>query len=390
MAEKIVNGDFEAGLSGWTTTDGETHLQNVYFGDGSTTRTVEMDGNRNAITSYSQTFSVSADETGPNQTQTLTMDIGDRNAAAGQVNGMRVELRDPNGDMVDLTGTGGAVFTDHPDGGLLVDAQTTGQMQTVSITFTFDIPGDYTISLIEDNTGDARGNDSLSIVVDNVSLDAVCYAAGTLIATAFGDLPVEKVRPGFLVQTLDNGLQPVRWVGQRKLSATELSENPHLWPIRIAAGALGQNMPARDLILSPQHRVLVCSSIAERVFGSREVLLPAKKLVGMPGITVEQRPENVTYVHLLCDRHEIVLAEGAPGETFYLGRQALKTLDTAARAEIETLFPDLANAETPPLPARPIARGKRVAKLVMRHRKNRQPLLPADLSSKRLELAAAG
>lgn len=377
MTEKIVNGNFENGLTGWTTNDPEQQDQDAYFHDGSTNGVVEIDGNGGSnVTTYSQTFAVSADETGPNQT--LTLDIGDRTEDSDQVNGLRIELRDPNGDLVDLTGVSGAGFTENPDGSLLVDALTANSFQTAVVTFKFPIAGNYTLSLIEDNTGDAGGNDSVSMAIDNVSINAVCYAAGTRIATARGEVAVETLRAGDRVRTLDHGLQALRWVGVRRLTRAELLCHPNLRPSRIRRGALGSGLPRRDLIVSPQHRLLLRSRIVRRMFGVDEVLVPAKKLLALPGFEVAHDLDCVDYVHFLCDRHEIVFANGAATESLLAGHQALRSVSAEERAEILTLFPEFA-AETAvqPAPARPLAARRRGERLAARHAKNRVALQTA-------------
>lgn len=96
--------------------------------------------------------------------------------------------------------------------------------------------------------------------------EVFCFVAGTLIETPVGWRAVEELAPGDLVITRDNGHQPVRWVGSVRLSGSSLARHSRLRPIRIRAGALGPATPARDLLVSPQHRVLVRSNIAMRMF----------------------------------------------------------------------------------------------------------------------------
>ncbi len=90
------------------------------------------------------------------------------------------------------------------------------------------------------------------------------------------------------------------------------------------AGALGPGHPARPLVVSPQHRILVRSAIAQRMFGSAEVLVAAKQLLSLDGIDVAQDLETVEYFHILFDRHEIVFAKGTETESLYTGPQALR------------------------------------------------------------------
>ncbi|MDT9702188.1 Hint domain-containing protein, partial [Streptomyces sp. P17] len=92
--------------------------------------------------------------------------------------------------------------------------------------------------------------------------------------------------------------------------AAALAANPHLRPVRIRAGALGAGVPARDLVVSPQHRVLLRSGIARRMFGASEVLVAAKQLLALDGVELASDLDSVTYVHFLFDRHQIVQSEG--------------------------------------------------------------------------------
>ena len=184
---------------------------------------------------------------------------------------------------------------------------------------------------------------------ETLDFDIICFTPGTRIATARGAVAVEDLRPGDLVQTLDHGLQPLRWVGRKRVPAFG-----KLAPVRIAAGALGN---ARDLIVSPQHRMLVSGWQAAMLFGEDEVLVPAQALVnGRQVIRVEGG--MVDYIHLLFDRHEVIWSEGAPSESFHPGQQGWKALDAAARAEVLALFPELANSFSAYGPsARPSLRG---------------------------------
>lgn len=212
----------------------------------------------------------------------------------------------------------------------------------------------------------------LSVRSNNIFVPrAPCFVAGTRILTPQGPVAVEMLRPGDSVVTRDHGAAVLRWVGQRRLSAIDLARAPKLYPVRIAAGALGEGVPERDLWVSPQHRVLLRSAIAQRMFGAPEVLLPAIRLVGQPGIGVVSDVVQVTYVHLLFDRHEIVYSDGAATESLFLGPEALKALDEAARAEILSLFPQVAGGRLPER-ARHFVTGKPAQRLLARHVANRR------------------
>lgn len=207
-------------------------------------------------------------------------------------------------------------------------------------------------------------------------LAPVCFAAGTLIATPRGELPVERLQRGDLVLTLDHGPKPLLLITTREMAAGDLARAPKMRPIRIAAGALGPDLPRRDLVVSPQHRLLVASRIAHRMFGAPEVLVAARHLVGAPGIETAGDLDRVTYIHLLCDDHQIVTANGVPSESLYTGPQALRSLSRASRRQVLALFPDLTAASAePPVPARTLVDPKRARRLLARHRKNERAFL---------------
>ncbi|MFB9222928.1 Hint domain-containing protein [Paracoccus cavernae] len=206
------------------------------------------------------------------------------------------------------------------------------------------------------------------------ALGIPCFARGTMIRCASGrQVAVEDLAVGQLVQTRDHGLRPIRWVGSRKLSAADLDEAPKLQPIRIAAGALGFDTPSTDLMVSPQHRILVRSAIAQRMFGAPEVLVAARQLLGVEGISVAE-VDSVEYFHILFDSHEILISNGAETESLFTGSEALKSVGPAAREEIFTLFPALREGELP-VPARPFAQGRRAKHMAERHIRNAHPLL---------------
>ena len=192
-----------------------------------------------------------------------------------------------------------------------------------------------------------------------------CFTTGVRLATSKGQRPVEKLAVGDLVLTADNGLQPVRWIGTRTLDAVDLAASPSLRPIRIRKGALGDRLPKRDLLVSPQHRMMVRSAVAQALFGTDEVLVAAKHLLSLDGVELAEDVTEVTYVHVLFDRHEVVYAEGAQSESLYTGEQALRAVGDSARAEIFALFPELAAGTVPG--ARKFLTGRQGRDLAARH-----------------------
>ncbi|UWQ20268.1 peroxidase family protein [Jannaschia sp. W003] len=206
-----------------------------------------------------------------------------------------------------------------------------------------------------DGTVEWRGGGATRFESFEKATAVPCFTAGTLVVTALGKLPIETLRPGARVLTLDHGLQRVRWVGR-----TEVAAEGRFAPIRIDAGALGNT---RSLAVSPQHRMLLASAHAALLFGAEDVLAPALALVGRAGIA-RAAGGIVTYVHVLFDRHEIVLAEGIPSESFHPGAAVLSGMNGAARDEVLALFPAL-RTRGYGAPARPALRA-REARLLAR------------------------
>ncbi|MBC7138052.1 MAG: Hint domain-containing protein [Defluviimonas sp.] len=212
---------------------------------------------------------------------------------------------------------------------------------------------------------------SSSGIIDAPS-EVICFCAGTLILTATGERAVETLAVGDLVATRDHGLQPLRWLGSVAIGAGALKRRPGLVPLRIAAGALGPGRPHSALMVSPQHRILLRSRIVAKVTGAPEALAAARHLIHPGGIEPAPQPEGVTYLHLLFDRHEIVLANGAEAESLFLGPEAQKA---RGGAPLPALPADLRqDAE----PARMLLAGRAARKITLRHLKNGVPLNAGD------------
>jgi hypothetical protein len=136
-------------------------------------------------------------------------------------------------------------------------------------------------------------------------------------------------------------LKPVRWVGRQHLSRGRLIAQPELQPVRIACGALGGAGPERSMLVSPQHRLLVTGALPELLFGEPEVLVPARHLIGQAEVTRALPEEGVTYIHIMFDRHEIVLSDGIWTESFQPAERTLSSMEAAVRDEILAIFPGL-------------------------------------------------
>jgi hypothetical protein len=194
-------------------------------------------------------------------------------------------------------------------------------------------------SIVYTNTNDGAGGLSGTATLTDGTIVSfseietiICFTKGTAIQTPSGERRIETLKAGDLVLTLDNGPQPIRWIGRRTVRATG-----NLAPIRFARGAIGNH---RDLLVSPQHRILCGGYMTQLHFGEPEVLAPAKSLVDDFGVTIAYGG-MVTYVHMLFDRHEIVIANGSPSESFFPGHGGLGTLTEPSRDEIFRLFPEL-------------------------------------------------
>lgn len=241
-----------------------------------------------------------------------------------------------------------------------------------SIDYSSQIGG-VDLTLQDGSGGTVTGTD---LTFDNTNV--ICFGKGTLIKTETGHQKIEQIKVGDRVVTRHNGLQPVRWIGRRTLGPEVLAAHPNLRPIRIKANALAEGIPARDLIVSPQHRIVVRSKIAIRMFDTDEVFVIAKHLLGTKGVSVATGLRQVTYLHLMCDNHEVIEADGAFAETLHTGQQALKAMSPAALEELKLIFGDRLPHHRPL--ALFVPTGKRAKQLVARHVKNNRDMYSDRLS----------
>ncbi len=172
----------------------------------------------------------------------------------------------------------------------------------------------------------------------------ICFTPGSRIATPRGEINVEELHVGDRVITRDDGVQDIHWIGKKKLSAQDLIQEPKLKPVLIKKGALGNNLPERDMMVSPNHRMLVANSQTQVLFDEREVLVAAKHLVGQPGVH-QIDTLGTEYIHVMFERHQVILGDGSWTESFQPGDHSLNGIDDDQRDEIFKLFPDLQKAE---------------------------------------------
>ncbi|WP_252348398.1 Hint domain-containing protein [Gluconobacter sp. P1D12_c] len=218
---------------------------------------------------------------------------------------------------------GGAIDVENAD----VSASLSGDILILTsgaLTTTIELTGDYdhaSLTISGDN------NEGTLITLED---GTPCYGRGTLISTAEGEASVEDLNIGDLVRTASGALRPVRWIGRRSYSGRFASGNRDVLPVVFKSGSLGNGLPRRDLSVSPLHAMFL-----------EGTLIPAVLLVNGVSILQAQAMDEVSYFHIELDSHDVLLAEGAPSESF---------IDDGSRgmfhnaAEYQALYPDAAQS----------------------------------------------
>ncbi len=231
-----------------------------------------------------------------------------------------------NGGSLRVTApTAGTSFTLQGSGNTLDIAQYSG---TISAPISGLAAGDsITVGNASSGTGTSNGNGTYTVTLGGVTLTSVslapgvvggstiaiqngtlttaCYLRGTRLRTGRGDVAVEALAEGEMLLTASGRAAPIRWIGRRRYDAALAAASPTLHPILLRAGSLGPGVPARDLRVSALHALFI-----------EGVLVPAMLLVNGVSILREAPRGAVEYLHVELDRHDIVLAEGAPAESF--------------------------------------------------------------------------
>jgi hypothetical protein len=212
-------------------------------------------------------------------------------------------------------------------------------------------------------------SDSFSAITTDASSTStvVCYLFGTLIETSFGAVRVEHLATGDFVRTLDRGFQPITWIEAWRTNASDRTA-----PVLIPAHSLGRGQPERDLLVSRQHRLLLASDFAQELFGERDVLIPAHRLIGLNGIDQPQREGPLHYAHFKCPRHEIIWANGLLSETLYMGPWARQFVKRWGSKPVPR---SRREADAPP--ARTLHPGKSLNNLVSLHMRTNTPFSAA-------------
>lgn len=259
---------------------------------------------------------------------------------------IRIEYRDDG-----QTDTATVDLTSFSQDGLQIDLKKYDETDKIQLIGAFngsidpDNPERYVFQYIgaDGNTYtgylNAKDGNERNLFADPIII--VCFGDGTLIETDRGAVPVEELDVGDMVLTRGHGSKPIRWIGRRVVDSLTLMRLPKLRPVVVRRNAFGKGRPYQDLVLSPNHRILLDDWRAELHFGEPEVLVAAKFLRDDTRILTRPGCEAVTYHHLLFDRHEIVTSNGLETESLFFGKAARDTLDDDAMAELLILFPEL-------------------------------------------------
>ncbi|MEJ8574072.1 Hint domain-containing protein [Microbaculum marinum] len=249
--------------------------------------------------------------------------LDENDNTTGPVDGPEV-LNDFQDSPQDLLNTFGDIENDHlGNSGVYVYVGKTEDGEIIA-----DFSGDKILFTNTDYTEDTH----ITYTTDSYY---VCFAAGTLIRTPRGDVPVEALAEGDVVVTASGEQRPIRWVGSRSVDCRRSADPRQAWPVRVSADAFGRGLPERDLWLSPAHAVQV--TVAE------DLLVPIGSLVN--GATIQQvAVETIDYHHIELDSHDVVIANGLPAESyldcgnrgFFLGADAEGDVaPDSGRAEVD-------------------------------------------------------
>ncbi len=289
-----------------------------------------------------------------------------------------VSISDPeasnSAEGIALTNSSGEVLSAYDVGGSNVSTFTEGLAAGATPTATGSPPGGDSVNYT--NTGryyEAAPNADTSIL---------CFAEGTHIRTPYGHAPVETLKVHDKVCTLDGRMLPILFVAKREIKREEFEQNPKTRPIKVQAGALGDGFPSTDLTVSRQHRIAVKSRVCESMFAQNTVLVAAHFLTKVDGVS-ELVPEcDLSFYHILVDPHALLLANGMPAETLFLGEQSLKSIDEKHHFELMAQFPQFCEPQDEANAAAYIPPGRKQKNLIERHLKNGIPFFTSNFIDK--------
>lgn len=240
--------------------------------------------------------------------------------------------------VTNTSGTLGVTISGFDQTSEIVDLTGIGTNGTISyhsaskITVTGSL-GSATLKL---DPSDAAGFTTVSDGASGTDLIA-CFRRGTLIRTEAGEVPVETLAIGDRVLTASGTARPIKWIGRRAYDARFITGNDRVLPIRIEAGALGDDVPGRDLFVSPEHAIVIDG-----------LYLPARLLVNGATIRQVDCADRLEYFHVELDSHDVIFAEGAAAETFVDCDNRGMFYNAAEFAE---LYPDAGPADREPYAA---------------------------------------
>lgn len=180
---------------------------------------------------------------------------------------------------------------------------------------------------------------------------------GANLRTPCGLRRIEIVRPGDLIVTRTSGLQPVQMVWKRRLTRAQLERNPELAPIRLRPRAIGPMMPQRDVLVAPDHRLLIPGFRLAGVPDDTSVLTEARKIADTSdAVFADHNLDSVTYFQLVFAEHQVLAVDGLPLESYLPDAAAIEALGGEMRDALEERFPELRDApESYPAVKFPIA-----------------------------------
>ncbi|WP_299408306.1 Hint domain-containing protein [uncultured Roseobacter sp.] len=200
---------------------------------------------------------------------------------------------------------------------------------------------------IDNLLGGPDGDDTRQTYAAYEADSVPCFGPGTMIQTQEGEIPVEWLETSDMVLTRDHGYQPILWIGRTRIPYSHFIKNPDDRPLCIPAGSLSTNIPTHDLHVTGDHRVLLTSTGAELLYFESEVLAPAKAWLDR-GVAHQISPEkDYTVTHIVCARHQVIVAQGAWVETMFPGPEALKRMSADNLARLKAVLgPELYEQRT--------------------------------------------
>jgi len=279
------------------------------------------------------TYAISSSLTSVNEGSSVTFTIDTKNIEWGKtVSYTLTGISQSDLSSGSLTGTA-TVNQNGVDGRATVTVNLANDQITEGAeTLTLTVSGQQSVVTIQDTsiTPAPQGGGSTNVVTP------ICFARGTLIHTTGEAIPVESLTTGSTVQNKSGGIAQCRWIGYQRRTPEFAAFQDYL-PVRIAAGALDDNLPLRDLYLSPDHAVLVEGH-----------LIHAKALVnGKTIVQMTQWTGDIEYYHIETEAHEIIYAEGVPCETF-IDNVSREQFDNYS--EYQALYPNTRMMKELPLP----------------------------------------